>query len=74
MLVSGPDPKEIAGDPRLWDRPAQDHSGIWPRNAATGLCLLAAAAATVSFTAQYQLIYATRQQATAAAMEARASG
>jgi hypothetical protein len=69
-MASGPGPKEIAGDPPRWERPAQDHSGIWLRNAATGLCLLAAAAATVSFTAQYRLIYATRQQAIVAALEA----
>jgi len=30
---------------------SQDRSGLWLRNAAAGLCLLAAAAATVSFTA-----------------------
>ena len=50
--------------------PAQDHSGIWLRNAATGLCLLASAAAAVSFTAQYRLIYTTRQLAFVAALEA----
>jgi hypothetical protein len=30
----------------------RDRSGLWLRNAAAGLCVLAAAAATVSFTAQ----------------------
>ena len=32
-------------------RPAPDRSGLWLRNAAAGLCVLAAAAAAVSFTA-----------------------
>ena len=31
--------------------PGQDRSGRWLRNAAAGLCVLAAAAAAVSFTA-----------------------
>ena len=48
----------------------QDHSGIWLRNAAAGLCLLAAAAAVVSFTAQYRLIQATRHLALVAGLEA----
>jgi hypothetical protein len=57
------------------DRPrrsasTQDHSGIWLRNAAAGLCLLAAAAAVVSFTAQYRLIDATRRLAVVAGLEA----
>ena len=39
--VSGP---ELAGR-------GQDRSGVWLRNAAAGLCVLAAAAAAVSFTA-----------------------
>jgi hypothetical protein len=34
--------------------PDQDRSGLWLRNAAAGLCVLAAAAAAVSFTAQYR--------------------
>jgi hypothetical protein len=34
-----------------WAYPGQDHSGLWLRNAAAGLCVLAAAAAAVSFTA-----------------------
>jgi hypothetical protein len=36
-------------------RPTQDWSGLWLRNAAAGLCVLAAAAAAVSFTAQYRM-------------------
>ena len=37
-----------------------DRSGLWLRNAAAGLCLLAAAAAAVSFTAQYRMVDAAR--------------
>jgi hypothetical protein len=48
----------------------RDRSGIWLRNAAAGLCLLAAAAAVVSFTAQYRLILATRRLAVVAGLEA----
>ena len=38
--------------PPRWSR---DRSGLWLRNAAAGLCVLAAAAAAVSFTAQYRM-------------------
>jgi hypothetical protein len=48
----------------------QDRSGRWLRNAAAGLCALAAAAATVSFAAQYQMIDATRHLTAIAALEA----
>jgi len=34
-----------------WPGPSNDRSGLWLRNAAAGLCVLAAAAAVVSFTA-----------------------
>ena len=61
--------KIASGRPR-YDPPGQDHSGIWLRNAAAGLCLLAAAAAVVSFTAQYRLVYATRRLAVVAGLEA----
>jgi hypothetical protein len=50
--------------------PGRDRSGRWLRNAAPGLCALAAAAATVSFAAQYQMIDATRHLAVVAALEA----
>ena len=50
--------------------PGRDRSGLWLRNAAAGLCVLAAAAAAVSFTAQYQMVYATRHLAVAAGLEA----
>ncbi len=49
---------------------SQDRSGLWLRNAAAGLCLLAVAAATVSFTAQYRMVYATRHLTIVAALEA----
>ena len=39
----------------------RDRSVIWLRNAAIGLCGLAAAAAAVSFTAQYRMVYADRR-------------
>jgi len=48
----------------------RDHSGLWLRNAAAGLCLLAAASAAVSFTAQYRLVDATRHLPAVAALEA----
>ena len=50
--------------------PGPDHSGRWLRNAAAGLCVLAAAAAAVSFTAQYRMVDATRHLAVIAALEA----
>jgi len=48
----------------------RDHSGLWLRNAAAGLCLLAAASAAVSFTAQYRMVDATRHLPAIAALEA----
>jgi hypothetical protein len=47
-----------------------DRSGLWLRNAVAGLGVLAAAAAVVSFTAQYQMIFEARQLALIAALEA----
>jgi hypothetical protein len=47
-----------------------DRSGRWLRNAAAGLCVLAAAAAAVSFTAQYRMVDATRHLPAIAALEA----
>jgi hypothetical protein len=46
------------------------HSGRWLRNAAAGLGVLAAAAAAVSFTAQYRMVDATRHLPVIAALEA----
>ena len=51
-------------------KPGKDLSGLWLRNAAAGLCVLAAAAATVSFTAQYRMVDATRHLPAIAALEA----
>jgi hypothetical protein len=48
----------------------KDRSGTWLRNAAAGLCLLAAAAAAVSFTAQYRMVYSARRLAVVAGLEA----
>ena len=53
-----------------WNDPGQDRSGLWLRNAAAGLCVLAAAAAVVSFTAQYRMVDATRHLSMVAALEA----
>jgi len=49
---------------------SKDRSGLWLRHAAAGLCVLAAAAATVSFTAQYRMVDAVRHLPVAAALEA----
>jgi hypothetical protein len=50
--------------------PGRDRSGAWLRNAAIGLLVLAAAAAMVSFSAQYQMVYAARGLPVIAALEA----
>src|SRR5262249_3644114 len=49
---------------------SRDRSAVWLRNAAVGLCALAAAAAAVSFTAQYRMVYADRRLAVVAGLEA----
>src|SRR5690349_14057549 len=53
-----------------WTSPGQDRSGLWLRNAAAGLCVLAAAAAAVSFTAQYRMAETARHLPAMAALEA----
>src|SRR5207248_8014641 len=53
-----------------WNDPGQDRSGLWLRNAASGLCVLAAAAAAVSFTAQYRMAETARHLPAIAALEA----
>jgi hypothetical protein len=53
-----------------WAGPGNDRSGLWLRNAAAGLGVLAAAAATVSFTAQYRMVDATRHLPVIAVLEA----
>jgi hypothetical protein len=47
-----------------------DRSGLWLRSAAAGLCVLATAAAAVSFTAQYRMVDAARHLPAVAALEA----
>ena len=71
LIMSGP----TAPAPGHGRQPAPprwpgDRSGLWLRNAAAGLCLLAAAAAAVSFTAQYRMVEATRHLPVVAALEA----
>jgi hypothetical protein len=51
-------------------RSGQNRPDIWLCCAAAGLCVLAGAAAAVSFTAQYRLVYAARRLALAAGLEA----
>ena len=70
FMPAVPDAGKLTGDRRRWSASGRDHSGIWLRNAAAGLCLLAAAAAVVSFTAQYRMVDATRRLAVVAGLEA----
>ena len=70
FMAAVPDAQKLTGDQPRWSASGPDHSGIWLRNAATGLCLLAAAAAVVSFTAQYRMVDATRRLAVVAGLEA----
>lgn len=48
----------------------RDRSGLWLGTAAAGLGVLAGAAATVSFSAQYQMVHAARGLPAVAALEA----
>jgi hypothetical protein len=43
-MTGVPEAEEPFGGRRLRIAPGQDHSGIWLRNAAAGLCLLPGAA------------------------------
>jgi hypothetical protein len=70
FMAAAPDAGKLIGDLPRWNAPGRDHSRIWLRNAAAGLCLLAAAAAVVSFTAQYRMVDATRRLAVVAGLEA----
>ena len=70
LMTDVPEAEQFTGNQPRLNASGRDHSGIWLRNAAVGLCLLAAAAAVVSFTAQYRLVYATRQLAIVAGLEA----
>jgi hypothetical protein len=70
LMAASPEAGKTAAERPQWSAADRDHSAIWLRNAAAGLCLLAAAAAAVSFTAQYRLVYATRHLAVVAGLEA----
>ena len=77
LVLTGPSGPSVPHDPGTgkisgagWNDPGQDRSGLWLRNAAAGLCVLAAAAAVVSFTAQYRMVDATRHLPVVAALEA----
>ncbi len=70
FMAGVPDAGKLTGDRPRWNLSGRDHSGIWLRNAAAGLCLLAAAAAVMSFTAQYRMVEATRRLAVVAGLEA----
>ena len=52
------------------DARPKDQAGRWLRNAMIALGLLAAAAAVVSFTAQYRMVYVAKGTAAVAALEA----
>jgi hypothetical protein len=53
-----------------WSVSGRDRPGGWLQCAAGGLCVLAAAAAAVSFTAQYRFVYAARWLPLIAGLEA----
>src|SRR5690348_14999574 len=77
LVLAGPAGPSVPHGPGVgkvsgagWNDSGQDRSGLWLRNAAAGLCVLAAAAAAVSFTAQYRMVDATRHLPAVAALEA----
>ena len=71
VIMAGPvTPPPGPGSQPVPPRWSRDRSGLWLRNAAAGLCVLAAAAAAVSFTAQYRMVDATRHLPVVAALEA----
>ena len=70
LIMSGPAPAPGRGWQPVPSRGPGDRSGLWLRNAAAGLVVLAAAAAAVSFTAQYRMVDATRHLPVVAALEA----
>jgi hypothetical protein len=77
LVLTGPAGPSVPHDPGTgkvsgagWNDPGQDRSGLWLRNAAAGLCVLAAAAAAVSFTAQYRMAETARHLPVVAALEA----
>ena len=71
LIMAGPaTPAPGPGSQPAPPRWPKERSGLWLRNAAAGLCVLAAAAAAVSFTAQYRMVEATRHLPAVAALEA----
>jgi hypothetical protein len=77
LVLTGPSGPSVPHGPGTgkvsgagWNDPGQDRSGLWLRNAAAGLCVLAAAAAAVSFTAQYRMAETARKLPAIAALEA----
>jgi hypothetical protein len=70
LIMSGPAPAPGHGRQPVPPRGPGDRSGLWLRNATAGLCVLAAAAATVSFTAQFRMVDAARHLPVVAALEA----
>ncbi len=75
LALSRPAVLALVSLPGLGSQPAppgrpRDRSGLWLRNAAAGLGVLAAAAAAVSFTAQYRLAESARHLPAIAALEA----
>lgn len=65
-----PNPSDARAGRPIEAVPSRDRSAVWLRNAAIGLCALAAAAAAVSFTAQYRMVYTDRRLAVVAGLEA----
>ena len=71
VIMAGPaTPAPGPGGQPVPPRWSGDRSGLWLRNAAAGLGVLAAAAAVVSFTAQYRMAETARGLPVVAALEA----
>lgn len=64
------DPAPAAQRPAAAARAPRDHSAGWLGTATAGLAVLAGAAAAVSFTAQYRMVYAARRLPAIAGLEA----
>jgi hypothetical protein len=56
-LADARDVSTVTSSRSGWSAPGRDRSGTWLRNAGAGLCVLAAAAAAVSFTASGDVGY-----------------
>jgi hypothetical protein len=67
---SGENHGTTAGQSPRHAEPRREGPVLWLHTAGAGLFLLAAAAAAVSFTAQYRLVYSARRLAIAAGLEA----